>query len=71
MIVTIPIPATLLPISEVFENKIVDNDGFFDAMEKGIEEQLPSMLSSIEIRQQARLELQKLFVEMKQKKFIR
>lgn len=63
-------PTKQTPLSEIFENKIVDNDGFLNAMEKGIEEQLPMMLSSTEIRQQARLELQKLFMEMKQKKFI-
>lgn len=40
-------------------------------MKKGMEKKLPSILSSEAIRQETRLELQKLFADMKKREFIR
>lgn len=61
-----PIPTTLAQGSH-FENKIVDNEGFFQAME----EEMPSILSADEIRAQTRREIGSLFAHMKQRTFIR
>ena len=60
-----PMSATFTQNSH-FENKIVDNDGFFQAME----EEMPSIFSIREIQAQTRLEIKKLFVQMKQRTFI-
>lgn len=49
-----------------FHDRKVDNDDFFQT----IEEKLPSILSSAEIRQQTHLELQTLLTDMKQRTFI-
>lgn len=56
--VTAPLP---------FEDKKVDNEGFFQAIADG----LPSILSDTEIHKRARIELQTLFTDMKKQKFIR
>lgn len=53
--------------NQPFEDKILDNEGFFQAMEEG----LPLVLSVSEIQNQTRLELQELFAHMKKQKFIR
>lgn len=49
-----------------FENKIVDNKGFFQTME----DEIPSLLSIAETRAQTRLEIQQLLAQMKQQTFI-
>lgn len=52
--------------NQPFEDKILDNKGFLEAMEEG----LPSVLSGVEIHKQARLELQILLRDMKKQTFI-
>lgn len=49
-----------------YHDREVDNNSFFEVMEK----ELPLILSSTEIHQQARLDLQTLLVDMKTKNFI-
>jgi hypothetical protein len=66
MTVAIITPITKTPSAEVFENKIVDNDGFFDAMEEGFSK----TLSEPEIYGQTRLALHELLAQMKTQTFI-
>lgn len=59
-------PITKTSHEEVFEDKIVDNDGFFDAMEEGFSK----TLSEPEIYGQTRLALHELLAQMKTQTFI-
>lgn len=61
---------TLIPSTSTekqpFEDKILDNEGFFQAMEEG----LPLALSVTEVQKQTRIELQELLSHMKKQKYI-
>ncbi len=59
-------PKIKTPLVEGFEDKIVDNDGFFDAMEEGFSK----TLSEPEIYGQTRLALHELLAQMKTQTFI-
>jgi|GEM_PF-6002353 len=59
-----PVVTTLTP--ETFEDRQVDNEGFFQVME----EKLPEILSSAEVREKTRLDLKGLIMSMKKQKFI-
>lgn len=60
-------PVITAPIPETFEDRQVDNEGFFQVME----EKLPEILSSAEVRERTRLELKELILSMKKQKFIK
>lgn len=66
MTIKTTIPVDQSSTSKVFEDKIVDNDGFFDAMEEGFSK----TLSLPEIYGQTRLALQEFLSHMKKQTFI-
>ncbi|MDD2916857.1 MAG: CBS domain-containing protein [Candidatus Gracilibacteria bacterium] len=62
----IPLPQTS-PKQQRFENKIIDNEGFFQTME----EEIPSLLSIAETKIQTRQAIKQLLAEMRKQTFIR
>lgn len=60
--------ATIIaPAPETFEDRQVDNEGFFQVME----EKLPEILSSAEVRERTRLDLKELIMSMKKREIIK
>lgn len=60
--------ATIIaPVPETFEDRQVDNEGFFQVME----EKLPEILSSAEVRERTRLDLKELIMSMKKREIIK